>query len=162
MGIIPDWDPFQDPSLVWAIAKVERIDPRVATWASPARVTLAIKKRLRGRVPSRLDVVFGEPREAGQARFYAERDLFPATLAKGSAELDQRIADLNATSVELPNLGDTIIVWLAIKDRGGFFRKGLADIPTLRADTDGLPMHSRWIEATDKTIIGKVRARLKA
>ncbi len=38
MGMMPPYDPLTDPSLAWAIVRVESIEPAKPTWSRPGRV----------------------------------------------------------------------------------------------------------------------------
>ncbi|MBN8616294.1 MAG: hypothetical protein J0L92_37255 [Deltaproteobacteria bacterium] len=141
MGIMPPYDPLTDPSLAWAIVRVESIEPATPTWSRPARVVLAVDEVLRGEVPAQLEVMFGAPREAQQQRFYIDRGNGPppwdeATQARSRAAH----AELDARPVDVPHVGARIAVWLSRLDDHW-------DIPTLRSFGAGaIPMQSRWVD----------------
>jgi hypothetical protein len=154
---MPPYDPFADASLAWAVVRVVSIDPPKPTWSTPARVVLDVEEVLRGAVPKSVTVMFGPPREAAQSYFYATRGLGPPphppeALAAAAAQQ----ASLDATPVDIPELGARIVVWLSPSAPDGAW-----DIPTLRALGATVPpgMRSRWLEA-DATTLATVRARV--
>lgn len=161
MGMMPPYDPFRDPTLLWAVARVSGCEPARPTWGTPAAVTLDVERALRGDVGGRLQALFDEPREAQQSRFYAERGASPEQAARELEALDR-------TPIEVPAIGERVIVWLArpappvpppvldpmgpppfgprlpATPPGGFW-----GVPTLRNFApDELPIHSRWIDHT--------------
>jgi hypothetical protein len=155
MGLMPPYDPFEDPALSWAIARVESVSPASPTWKHPATVVLAIEEVLRGTVPSHITVPFGPPREAGQEHFYMTRALgMPPWSQEQEAERARQQADLDARPIEVPVVGERIAVWLAMGPAGGW------DIPTLRTigAATPMPMRSRWIDGAH---VDAVRARLR-
>jgi hypothetical protein len=122
MGVTPPPRPPREGPGVCIVARVAAIDPAVATWATPAMVTLEVVGVLRpgGPVstltaagvvtrdptplPPRVPVAFGAPPDAGQQAFYITR-FHPPDEA-------EQLARLWARQVPLPALGSTVIVWL--------------------------------------------------
>lgn len=173
MGLMPPYDPFEDPALAWALVRVVRCDPPSPTWGRPAALTLRVEATLRGALPNELVALFDAPREAAQARFYATRDASPEQAAVQLAELDAR-------PIAVPPPGHTVIVWLAAPPTpsppgpapsgpvppsppgvpvvpaappGGFWT-----VPSPRRFGQGpIPFAERWIEAAH---LDAVRARL--
>lgn len=157
MGLRPPYDPFADAALSWAVVRVAAIEPLAPTWSRPATVTLEVIDVLRGDVPSSVPVVFGAPRESGDAYFYVARHLgSPPHTAEQLADAGRRRAELDATPVDVPAVGARIVVWLSPGAPGGGW-----DIPTLRAMGMATPnaMRSRWLDGDDDTV-ALVRARL--
>lgn len=179
MGLMPPYDPFVDPLLLWGVVRVLRCEPAAPTWRNPGVVTLVVEKTLRGQLPDQVVVLFGPPREAEQDRFYALRNATPEEATRHMAELDQR-------SIQVPDVGARVIVWLTrpsppptappgftlgppgepvalppglsvapTPPEGGFW-----DIPTLRQFApNGLPMQQRWIDYSE-AVERVVRQRL--
>lgn len=172
---MPPYDPFDDASLAWAVARVQRCDPPTATWGRPSGVRLTIERALRGALPPTLTALFDAPREAQQERFYATRGASPDAASRALAELDAR-------AIPLPPEGARVIVWLAApaappapaapssgpqpppppgaavlppSPEGGWWT---VPSPRLLAAHE-IPFASRWIEHSDATEAA-VRARL--
>ena len=80
MGVMPPYDPFEDRSLAWAIARVASCEPARATWAAPALVRFEVERTLRGTLPRVVIALFDAPREAAQTRFYVGRAMAHARL----------------------------------------------------------------------------------
>ncbi len=155
MGIMPPYDPFQDRALTWAVAKPVALAAPTATWSRPTKVDFDRVESLAGEPAPRFSVIFGAPREAGQAYFYAQRDLIPRGGLDEAAqrELRRRTEALDATAVELPEIGRPVIVWLA--GTGPEY-----DIPTLRLPSAWpFEHHARFIPATEANL-AEVRRRL--
>jgi hypothetical protein len=155
MGLMPPYDPFTDTALAWAVVEATSAEPNTATWTKPSRVTFRCLHTLRGDVPAELSVTFSAPREASQQYFYAQRDLVPIAPddVAAQAELARRTASLDATPVELPELGKPLVIWIE-KTNDSY------EIPTLRA-LGGWPfdVHQRFIDGTPKNV-GEVCTRL--
>lgn len=177
MGMMPPYDPLDDASLAWAVARVQRCDPSTATWGRPSAVRLTIERTLRGALPPVLTALFDAPREAQQERFYATRGASPEAASRALAELDAR-------AIPLPPEGARVIVWLAAPiappeppapssgpqpppppgaavlpqtPAGGWWR---VPSPRLMAPHE-IPFASRWIEHSD-AIEARVCALLAA
>ncbi len=110
MGLMPPYDPFADPSLLWAVARVLACEPTASTWGRPAAVTLEVERalrlaRLEQPLPRTLSVLFSAPREAAQEQFYATRDANPE-------QANARLAELQDRPIEIPAAGQRVIVWL--------------------------------------------------
>jgi hypothetical protein len=155
MGLMPPYDPLTDPSLSWVIGRVHAVVPAAPTWADPASVTLEVEEVLRAArpLPARLALTFGPPREAAEARFYAARGLGPPPWTEAElAAVTAQNAALDATPIEVPEVGARIAVWVGEGLAGDF------DVPSLRAfGPPAVPMRSRWVEAKH---VGALRARL--
>ena len=181
MGVMPPYDPFEDRSLAWAIARVASCEPARATWAAPALVRFEVERTLRGTLPRVVIALFDAPREAAQTRFYVGRALGPDPSEAARAEAAAQHAALAATPIELPAPGARVIVWIgdhmtpAAPDPAAppmppgmspmfaptaLPREGAWTIPTLRlfAPT-GLRIRSRWIDH-DEDAEREVRRRL--
>lgn len=180
MGMMPPYDPFADRSLTWAIARVASCEPLRATWASPALVRFEIEHTLRGALPRVVTALFNAPREAEQTRFYVARALGPNPTEAALAAAAAQYAALDATPIELPDLGARVIVWLGEHMAPSSHEpsppmppgmlpmtapalvppEGVWTIPTLRlfAQTE-LRIRSRWIEH-DAAAEREVRRRL--
>jgi hypothetical protein len=178
---MPPYNPLDDRSLAWAIARVSSCEPSTATWSAPALVELRIEETLRGSLPPVLRAIFDAPREMQQARFYVARGLGPNPTPEASAAAAAQFAALDATPVELPRVGAKIIVWigehvarqepepspplpgpLMMGTQLDLPPEGAWRIPTLRLfEPTSLPIRSRWIEHTDAAERA-VRQRLEA
>jgi hypothetical protein len=172
--MIPPYNPLEDSSLSWAVARVTGVAtargrlsrlaevarrlarrPTTPTWTTPARVTFEIVEVLRGQLPPRVEVEFGPPREAGQAYLLARRGLFPPQSDAAAAELQRRTVALDATPIEVPALRSVVIVWLVPSEAGWEVP------PRLIYHRAELPMRSRWVEASPEAL-AFLRARLGA
>lgn len=181
MGIMPPYDPFADPGLAWAVARVTSCEPARATWAAPALVRFEVERTLRGTLPPTVTALFDAPREAQQTRFYVARALGPDPNEAARAQAAAQHAALDATPIELPAPGARVIVWIGERIAPAppdpsppptppgmtpMFAstvlppEGAWTIPTLRlfAPT-GLRIHSRWIDH-DEDAEREVRRRL--
>lgn len=170
MGIMPPYDPFEDRSLAWAIARVASCEPARATWSSPAIVRFEVEHTLRGTLPRVVTALFDAPREAAQSRFYVARALGSDPTEAALAAAAAQHAALDATPIELPAVGARVIVWLGehiapsshapsppmppgmlpTMEPSLVPPEGAWLIPTLRlyAPTE-LRIRSRWIEHDD-------------
>jgi hypothetical protein len=180
MGMMPPYDPFADRSLSWAIARVTSCEPARATWVSPALVRFEVEHTLRGTLPRVVTALFNAPREAAQSRFYVGRALGSNPTEAALTAAAAQYAALDATSIELPDVGARVIVWLGeymapsshepsppmppgmlpMLEPSLVPPEGAWTIPTLRlfAPTE-LRIRSRWIEH-DAAAEREVRRRL--
>lgn len=156
MGLMPPYDPFTDTALAWALVEAIEATPPTATWSAPSQVRFRTLEVLAGSVSESFVVSFGQPREAGQSYFYAQRGMHP--IAPGdeaaNAELRRRTESLDHTPVELPELRVPVVVWLS-----GTGER--LDIPTLRTFGNWpFEHHARFIPGTPENVVAvKVRLR---
>lgn len=182
MGVMPPYNPFEDHSLSWAIARVIACEPKKPTWASPALVTFEIESVLEGELPRVVHAIFDAPRESQQSRFYVARALGPNPTADELASAAAQSAAMDATPIELPAIGAKVIVWFgehvtAVASAPGppppgplmneivlsLPAQGAWRIPTLRLFAPsklGASLRSRWIEHSDE-LEREVRALLR-